>query len=90
MRNAADGSHTEIACAGFFAYVGLAPNSGFLPQTIARDAQGAVVTNSALETALPGVWAAGAVRGGYTGLLADAVKEAEAAAAGAARRVKGG
>ena len=44
---------------------------------LARDAQGAIVTG-------------GAVRRGYTGLIADAIKEAEAAAAGAARRVQGG
>jgi len=90
VRNTAQGSRAEIACAGFFAYVGLAPASGFLPATIARDAQGAVVTDGSLETALKGVWAAGSVRAGYSGRLSDAVKEAETAVAGAAHRVKGG
>lgn len=88
MRNTADGSRTEIACAGFFAYVGLAPNSAFLPPAVARDATGAVVTDSTLETALPGVWAAGAVRAGYSGLLPDAVDEARRAAQAAAARLK--
>jgi thioredoxin reductase (NADPH) len=87
VRNAADGTRLEIRCAGFFAYVGLAPNSEFLPAAIARDANGAVVTDGSLQTALAGVWAAGAVRAGYSGLLTDAVKEAETAVAGALKRL---
>jgi len=87
VRNAADGTRSEIPCAGFFAYVGLAPNSEFLPSAIARDANGAVVTDGSLQTALAGVWAAGAVRAGYSGLLIDAVKEAETAVAGALKRL---
>lgn len=82
-----DGIKTEIPCTGFFAYVGLAPDSGFLPREIARDAGGAVITDESLRTALAGVWAAGAVRSGYSGLLADAVTEAETAVAGALKRI---
>ena len=82
-----DGAKAEITCTGFFAYVGLAPNSGFLPRDIARDANGAVATGESLQTALPGVWAAGAVRSGYSGLLTDAVKEAELAVTGALKRI---
>jgi len=82
-----DGTKAEIFCTGFFAYVGLEPNSGFLPREIARDANGAVVTDESLRTALAGVWAAGAVRSGYSGLLSDAVNEAEIAVAGALRRI---
>lgn len=86
--NTADGARSEISCSGFFAYIGLSPNSEFLPTSIARDAAGAVVTDGSLQTALAGVWAAGAVRAGYSGLLADAVKEAETAVAGALNRLK--
>jgi thioredoxin reductase (NADPH) len=82
-----DGAKGEIPCTGFFAYVGLEPNSSFLPREIGRDAVGAVVTDESLRTGLAGVWAAGAVRSGYSGLLADAVKEAEIAVAGALRRI---
>jgi len=87
IRNAVDGTRSEIPCAGFFAYVGLAPNSEFLPASITRDANGAVVTDASLQTGLAGVWAAGAVRAGYPGLLTDAAKEAETAVAGALRRI---
>ena len=51
------------------------------------DTRGAVVTDESLQTSLAGVWAAGAVRAGYSGLLIDAVREAETAVAGALRRI---
>jgi len=77
----ADGRSEDIACAGLFAYIGLEPNAGFLPDAVKRDEQGRVVANDKLETALPGVWAAGAVRSGCGGLLDDAIADGKKAAA---------
>ena len=71
----------EIACAGFFAYPGLAPVCGFVPEAAARDADGCLVTDTGLRTTLPGVFAAGAVRSGYGGLLSHAIADGIAAAA---------
>lgn len=76
----AGGHAEEISCAGLFAYVGLVPNAEFLPPEITRDAAGFVITSETLETALPGVWAVGALRSGYGGLLSDAIAEAGRAA----------
>lgn len=70
----------ELAVSGFFGFVGLEPAAGFLPDAIARDASGAIVTDAALATAMPGVFAAGAVRAGYRGMLADARDEGVLAA----------
>jgi thioredoxin reductase (NADPH) len=71
-----DGRAEELACAGVFAYVGLEPNTQFLPASVARDAAGFVRTNEALETSLPGVWAIGAARAGFGGTLIHALDEA--------------
>ncbi len=71
---------SEIACAGFFAYVGLEPANEFVPAEIARDAAGFLQTDEGLQTAMPGVFAAGAVRFGYGGMLTHAIAEGEAAA----------
>jgi thioredoxin reductase (NADPH) len=71
-----DGKTEEIASAGMFAYVGLEPNAACAPAGVGRDARGHLVTNDALETSMAGVWAVGAVRAGYSGLLRDAVIEA--------------
>lgn len=69
-----------IACRGVFGYVGLEPASAFLPRELARDAHGALVTDERFATALPGVFAAGAVRAEFGGTLGDAVREGNGAA----------
>ncbi|MGQ0524586.1 MAG: NAD(P)/FAD-dependent oxidoreductase [Betaproteobacteria bacterium] len=75
-----DGRSEELRCAGIFAYIGLTPNGEYLPREVEKDAAGCVVTRDTLETAVPGVWAVGALRAGYSGLLPDAVAEAKLAA----------
>lgn len=80
----------ELPCAGLFAYVGLEPNSSFAPAEVARDASGALVTDAGLQTAVPGLYAAGAVRAGYSGLLKDAAAEGIAAATAAINAVRKG
>jgi len=86
IRNAA--GTEEITCAGLFAYIGLEPNNSFLPAEIKRDVNGFVVTNDTLETALAGIWAAGAVRSGCGGSLDDAMAEAARVADAVAARLK--
>jgi len=76
IQRAADGKTEELSCAGVFAYIGLEPNAGFTPAAVARDTRGYLVTNDELETAVEGIWAIGAVRAGYSGLLRDAAVEA--------------
>jgi thioredoxin reductase (NADPH) len=70
----------EIACAGFFAFPGLAPACDFVPGNVTRDARGCLVTDAGMRTSMPGVYAAGAVRAGYGGLLTHAVADGVAAA----------
>jgi len=69
-----------IPCAGFFAFIGLQPATDFLPESVARDARGGVITDATLQTSIPGVFAAGAVRSGCGGTVADAIADGEAAA----------
>jgi thioredoxin reductase (NADPH) len=75
----ADGRVEDTPCAGVFAYIGLEPNTDFLPQAVERDAAGLVRTDDAFQTALPGVTAIGAVRSSYKGTLDDALDEAQRA-----------
>ena len=85
----ANGESERIECAGAFIFVGLTPNSEIAPAGVACDARGAIETDASMQTAVPGVYAAGAVRAGYSGKLVDAVREAKEAAESAARRVRG-
>jgi len=89
VRSQSDGSSQTIPCQGVFAYIGLVPSGDFLSAPIARDAQGFVLTDDAFATAMPGVYAAGAVRAGYGGTLEHAVREAEASADAVLRRLRG-
>ncbi len=76
----ADGGSREIDCAGFFAYVGLEPACDFAPSATQRDAAGFLMTDAGLQTAMPGLYAAGAVRSGYGGMLTHAIAEGIAVA----------
>lgn len=60
---------------GVFVFVGLSPNTGFLPASIARNDTGHIQTNEQLQTSLPGVFAAGDVRAGATAQIAAAAGE---------------
>ena len=89
IRDPRGGKTQDMACAGVFACVGLEPNSEYLPPEARRDERGFLVTGDTLETSVPGIWAIGAVRSGYSGLLKDAAAEAQRAAGGASARLKG-
>lgn len=88
LKSTADGKTQYVGAAGVFAYVGLEPNCGFAPQDIARNDGGHIMTDAALETTMRGIWAIGAVRAGYSGLLRDAAAEARNAAAAIFERLR--
>lgn len=72
----------EFETDGVFVFVGLKPNTQFLESNdkIELDEVGFVKTNPSLETAMPGVFAAGDVRSGATMQIASAVGEGATAA----------
>ena len=84
-----DGTERSLACAGVFAYIGLEPNTAFLPPALLRDGGGRIVTDDKMATSLARVFAAGAVRAGDDGTLAGAARDGEAAAVGAVAAIRG-
>lgn len=71
----------NIETDGVFIFIGLLPNTAFLKETtVELDEIGLVKTNDRLETAIPGVFAAGDVRSGATMQIASAVGEGATAA----------
>jgi thioredoxin reductase (NADPH) len=72
----------QVRCSGVFAYVGLQPNSDFLPAAIEKDESGYVKTDADLQTAMENVYAIGAVRSGFGGMLTDALADAQIVAKG--------
>jgi thioredoxin reductase (NADPH) len=65
---------------GVFVFIGLSPNTGIVKAMLDVDEQGFIVTDAALETSLPGVFAAGDCRLGSTKQAASAAGEGAAAA----------
>ena len=69
----------RFPAAAAFVFIGLKPNSALLGDAVQRDAGGFLVTSSAMETSMPGVFAAGDVRSGSTKQLGSAVGDGIAA-----------
>ena len=87
VRNAATNAANDIPVAGFFAYIGLQPVCDFVPAEAARDDVGCLVTDASLQTKIPGLFAAGAVRAGYGGMLTHAIADGETAAKAVAAQI---
>jgi thioredoxin reductase (NADPH) len=89
MRNAKAATLTRLPCAAVFVFIGAEPAADWLPEELARDANGYLLTGvdaksngrwpltdrepCALETTVPGVLAAGDIRSGTTKRVGFAV-----------------
>ena len=65
---------------GVFVFIGLSPNTSFLPATIERNQWGFITTDDTLKTSMAGVFAAGDVRAGSTKQAISAAGEGATAA----------
>ena len=89
VRNTADGTEERRDCRGLFLLIGAAPHCDWLPDEVARDERGFVLTGrdvpqdrwvaglppESLETTVPGVFAAGDIRAGSMKRVAAASGE---------------
>ncbi|GAB4123558.1 MAG: hypothetical protein Fur005_35290 [Roseiflexaceae bacterium] len=80
VRERTSGATDVIQPAGLFVFIGLTPNTGWLPPAIERNQAGFILTSLSLETSMPGVFAAGDVRQGSTKQAASAAGEGATAA----------
>ena len=87
LRNVKDGAGLDLECAGLFPFIGVTPNSGFVPAALLT-ATGHVKTNLGLVTCDPRVLAVGAVRADYGGDVLQAMAEGVGAAQAASGIVR--
>ncbi len=80
VQDRATGELKEWRYDGVFVFIGLAPNGDLVKGKVELDKFGFVVTDQALMTSLPGLFAAGDVRAGSTKQAASAVGEGATAA----------
>lgn len=62
VKNVKTGETRELKVDGCFIWVGITPNTAFLPEVVNLDDRGFIVTDQKRETSVPGVFAAGDVR----------------------------
>lgn len=87
VRNVRSGDTRELEVQGVFIYIGLKPNTGFLPAQVKLDDEGYVVTDEEMRTSVTGIYAAGDVRSKSLRQVATAVGDGAVAAASAQRHV---
>jgi thioredoxin reductase (NADPH) len=80
VRNNDTGQTEMLNPDGVFVFIGVMPNSAFLPREIERDRQEFVITDASMQTSLKGVFAAGDVRAGSTAQATSAAGEGAAVA----------
>jgi thioredoxin reductase (NADPH) len=79
LRNIKNGTSSEIECAGLFPFIGVTPNTEFVPPALLT-ATGHIKTSPGLATSDPRVLAVGAVRADYGGNILQAMAEGVGAA----------
>ena len=80
VRDRESGATTELRPAGVFVFIGLSPNADLVRDLVAVDEVGFLTTDMALQTSVPGIYAAGDVRAGSTKQAASAEGEGAAVA----------
>ena len=79
-----DGTSSEIECTGLFPFIGVTPNTEFVPASLLT-ATGHIKTSPRFATSDSRVFAVGAVRAEYGGNIVQAMAEGVGAAEAVAR-----
>jgi thioredoxin reductase (NADPH) len=84
LRNVESGERSDLKVGAIFPFVGFIPHSDIFDEEIAEqielDESGHIITNDRMETAVPGIYAAGDVRSQFVRQVTNAVGDATTAA----------
>ena len=80
IRNLKSGAASDLTATGIFIFVGFTPNTGILRGHVEHDPSGYLITDSSMQTSVPGLFAAGDVRAQLTRQVTTAVGDATTAA----------
>ena len=62
VKNVKNGSVSTLGCQGVFIFVGIAPNAAFVKDVVTTDPAGFIITDDAMQTSIPALYAAGDCR----------------------------
>lgn len=80
IRNLKTGAVSELIATGIFIFIGFTPNTGMIKEHVTHDSAGYLITDSNMQTSVPGLFAAGDVRAQLTRQVTTAVGDATTAA----------
>lgn len=80
-----EGSKETLKVDGVLVHVGLDPRTGYLQDVLPLNNEGQIVVSEWMETEVPGIYAAGDIRGGSPGQVSTAVGDGATAAMAAQR-----
>ncbi len=89
LKNVRSGEKSTLEISGVFMAVGFRPNTGYLKSVLTLADDGTVITNEKMETAVPGIFAAGDIRSSSIRQVAAAVGDGSVAAIYAERYIAG-
>ncbi|RHB46703.1 thioredoxin-disulfide reductase [Exiguobacterium sp. AM39-5BH] len=84
-----DGTESDYEIDGVFIYIGMNPITGFVKDLGITNEQGYIVTNEAMETKIPGIFAAGDVRDKTLRQVVTATNDGSIAAQNAQHYIEG-
>jgi len=87
LLNVSTGEKTTLPVGGILVRIGLEPDTGYLKSLLPLDGEGFVLVNEAMETSVPGVFAAGDIRHGSPRQIATAVGDGVTAALAAEKLI---
>lgn len=83
LKNVRTGATQDLPVNACFIWIGILPNAGFVPDSIARDEFGFILADHQMRTSAPGVFVAGDVRNTPLRQIATAIGDAAIAVASA-------
>jgi thioredoxin reductase (NADPH) len=89
LKNVQSGEKSTLDISGVFMAVGFRPNTGYLKSVLTLADNGTIITNEKMETAVPGIFAAGDIRSSSIRQVAAAVGDGSVAAIYAERYIAG-
>ncbi|HEU4994657.1 MAG TPA: FAD-dependent oxidoreductase [Gemmatimonadaceae bacterium] len=89
LRHVTTGSMRDLPATGLFVFIGFRPNTGIIDGHVDHDDMGYLLTDTNMQTSIPGLFAAGDVRAQLTRQVTTAVGDATTAAIAAEKYLKG-
>lgn len=80
IRHVGTGAARDLVATGAFIFIGFNPNTGIIKEHVEHDAGGYVITDSNMQSSVPGLFAAGDLRAQLTRQVTTAVGDATTAA----------